>query len=226
MSVPGVFGFDTSLKSHIGGSFILMECLSRNAVVDLPYKVPMSKEHRISYSSEIARNQVSFPCCSLYHQKFALTMNQAELSSITFPKIGSLTRREDGTRDIGALSGLGGPFDTVSEYLEASADATIFHGLESLKEIYGEECGNRLEASILAFPRRLKKLAVIIPNRNHGPFALIHPDFAFWNVIVDDDYKVLGVTDEFAHSGPWEMVHFPACFMSTPAPIGSARMVR
>ena len=37
---------------------------------------------------------------------------------------------------------------------------------------------------------------------------------------MDDDYKVLGVIDwEFAHSGPWEMVHFPACFMPTPAPM-------
>lgn len=89
-----------------------------------------------------------------------------------------------------------------------------------MKAAYGEECSNQLEASILAFPPRLKKLAATIPIRNHGPFPLIHPDFALWNVVVDDDYKILGVIDwEFAHSGPWEMVHFPKCFMPAPAPM-------
>ena len=38
---------------------------------------------------------------------------------------------------------------------------------------------------------------------------------------MDDDYKVLGVIDwEYAQSGPWEMVHFPTCFMADPVPMG------
>lgn len=121
---------------------------------------------------------------------------------------------------MGPLPGLGGPFDTASEYLEAWADAAKFYGLEHMKAACGEERGKLLEASILAFPSRLKKLAATIPTRNHGPFPLIHPDFALWNVVVDDDYKILGIIDwEFAHSGPWEMVHPPLCFMLTPAPL-------
>lgn len=112
--------------------------------------------------------------------------------------------------------------------MEAWADAAEFRGLEDFKAIhrprygaqYGEEFASQLEASILAFPSELQKLTATIPIRNYGPFPLIHPDFACWNVVVDDYYKVLGVIDwEFAHSGPWEMVHFPACFMPTPAPM-------
>ena len=105
--------------------------------------------------------------------------------------------------------------------MEAWADAAYFGDLKDLEKTYGEEFGSQLKASILAFPHGLKKLAATIPIRNHGPFPLIHSDFAFWNVVVDDDYKVLGVIDwEFAHSGPWETVHFPSCYMPTPAPMG------
>ena len=124
-----------------------------------------------------------------------LTMIWAELSSTTFPKIGSLARREDGTWEIGPLPGLGGPFDTATEYLEAWADAAKFDDLERLEEMYGKEQGNRIKASIFAFPPGLANLAATIPVRNHGPFPLIHSDFALWNVVVDDNYKVLGVID-------------------------------
>ena len=104
--------------------------------------------------------------------------------------------------------------------MEAWADAAYFGDLKDLEKGYSEESASQLKASILAFPPRLKKLAATIPIRNHGPFPLIHSDFASWNVVVDDDYKVLGLIDwEFARSGPWETVHFPSCFMPTPAPM-------
>lgn len=155
------------------------------------------------------------------------------MSSLTFPKIGTLIRLQDGSYDIGPLPGLGGPFDTATEYLEAWAEAAQFPNLESVRESCvgaaggkavddkdTEERISRLEASILAFPSRLKKLAVNVPLRNNGPFPLIHSDFAPWNILVDDDYKVLGVIDwEFSHTGPWEMVHFFMGFMPTPAPM-------
>lgn len=83
-----------------------------------------------------------------------------------------------------------------------------------------EKLISQLETSILAFPARLRKLASTISIRNHGPFPLIHPGLASWNMVVDDDYKVFGVIDwEFVQSGPWEMVHFPTSFMPTPAPM-------
>ena len=72
-----------------------------------------------------------------------------------------------------------------------------------------------------AFPTRLKKLAATIPTRNSGPFPLVHVDFGFWNVVVDDDYKILGLIDwESAHIQPWERVRFPLCVEPSPAPMG------
>ena len=94
-------------------------------------------------------------------------------------------------------------------------------GLERLKELYGEENGKELDASMVAFPNKLKKLAATIPTRNSGPFPLIHVDFGFWNVVVDDDYKILGLIDwESAHVQPWESVRFPLCVGPSPAPMG------
>lgn len=155
------------------------------------------------------------------------------MSSLTFPRIGSIARLQDGTYDIGPLPGLGGPFDTATEYLEAWAEAAKFPNLElvrgnSIWQAGGkivdnrdtEEEINQLETSILAFPSRLMKLAANIPLRNNGPFPLVHSDFASWNVVVDDDFKIVGVIDwEYSHTGPWEMVHFAMGFMPTPAPM-------
>ena len=74
---------------------------------------------------------------------------------------------------------------------------------------------------MVAFPTRLKKLAATIPIRNNGPFPLIHVDFGFWNVVVDDDYKILGLIDwESAYVQPWERVTFPLCVGPGPAPMG------
>lgn len=96
----------------------------------------------------------------------------------------------------------------------------IFHGLEHLKTAYGEERSKKIEASVLAFPTRLKKLAPTIPNSSNGRFPLIYSNFALWKVVVDDDYKVLEVIDwESAHSGQLEIIHFPTRFIPSPSPM-------
>ena len=98
---------------------------------------------------------------------------------------------------------------------------TFAAGLEQLKALYGESSGKELESSIVAFPTRLKKLAATMASRNSGPFPLIHFYFGFWNVVMDDDYKILGVIDwEFAYPEPWETVQFPLCMGPSPAPMG------
>ena len=92
--------------------------------------------------------------------------------------------------------------------------------LEALCGDYSDE----IAAQIRDFPLRLKELAVNIPIRNHGPFPLFHPDYGYNNIIVDDDYKVLGVIDwENASTVPWEIVDFPLPLGITPVPIESPK---
>lgn len=129
-----------------------------------------------------------------------------------FPKIGAIIRCQDGTYDVGPLPGLGGPFDTVTEYLMAWAETAIFNDMEGADD--------EIKASIMAFPQKLKALAANIPARDHGPFPLVHDDFGHNNIVVDDDYNILGVIDwEHAGSMPWESVFFPLTLSLLPRPM-------
>ena len=81
-------------------------------------------------------------------------MFQTEMSSIMFPKIGAIFRAEDGNYDVGPLPGLGGPFNTATEYLRAWARNARFASLSHLP--YDKEgCGEYYEeivAQIEEFP--------------------------------------------------------------------------
>ena len=187
--VPDIYGYSAD-ADLIGAPFILMEALQGNAAVDLNDRL-IHPEHKTSFYRSLAEYQ-------------------AEMSSITFPKIGSPIRNPDGTYDVGPLPRLGGPFSTATEYLRAWAKHTPFYGgTDGLKEmcgIYGDE----ILSGVLAFPQGVSALAGRIAVRDHGPFPLIHPDFFHSNIIVDDNWKVLGVIDwEYAQSAPWEIVEFP-----------------
>ena len=74
----------------------------------------------------------------------------------------------------------------------------------------GEDSSGEMAASIDEFPSRIHNLAATIPLLNEGPFPLYHPDFSLANIIVNDNYKILGVIDwEDASTVPWDLVHSP-----------------
>lgn len=118
---------------------------------------------------------------------------------------------------MGPLPGVGGPFDTATEYLEAWAKTAKFPCMDRLRASCGED-SDKIEASIINFPLRVKELAGTMPIRNHGPFPLVHNDFGHNNMVVDDDWNVIGVIDwEHAWSAPWEVVDFPLGLRIAPA---------
>ena len=137
-----------------------------------------------------------------------------------FPKIGAITRSEDGTYDVGPLPKIGGPFDTVSDYLKAWAkEAKFAHSPNRIKELCGD-LGDEVAASTAQFPQLLAQLSDEVPIRNNGPFPLAHVDFGHNNIIVDDNYKVLGVIDwEHAFAAPWETIDFPLTLSKVPKPM-------
>lgn len=129
-----------------------------------------------------------------------------------FPKIGAIIRRQDGTYDLGPLPGLDGSFSTATEHLIAWAQAAGFPGIE--------EASDETKASIIELPRRLIALAANSPLRDLGPFPLVHDDFGHNNIVVDDNYNILGVIDwEHACSMPWESVFFPLTLSVIPRPM-------
>lgn len=58
-------------------------------------------------------------------------------------------------------------------------------------------------SQIVNFPPKVGELASDITAQDLGPFPLFHVDFGHNNIVVDDDYNVLGVIDwEHAYSVP------------------------
>jgi Phosphotransferase enzyme family len=54
------------------------------------------------------------------------------------------------------------------------------------------ECATRPNPN---FPKRIARIAQCISSQNSGPFALFHADFGDHNILVDDEYNVVGVID-------------------------------
>lgn len=126
--------------------------------------------------------------------------------------------KEDGTYQQGPIPGLGGPFDTATEFFEAWAQKVEF-GIsdEKLRAASGPYAAEIIP-SVSSFTDSIYKLAGRLSVRDHGPFPLCHGDFGHNNVIVDDRYHILGVIDwETAFAGPWELfADFPLTISSVP----------
>ena len=91
--------------------------------------------------------------------------------------------------------------------------------LDQVREICGEYF-EESAAQIANFPPRIEQLASKIAVRDQGPFPLFHADYGHHNIVVDDDYNVLGVIDwEHACSIPWECIYFPWTLSVVPAPM-------
>ena len=123
------------------------------------------------------------------------------------PKIGTIiSAREDGTYQQGPIPGLGGPFDTATDFFKAWAAKTGF-GMsdEKLRAASGPYAAE-IVPSVSSFTKSIDQLADKLSIRDKGPFPLCHGDFGHNNIIVDDEYHVLGVIDlESSFAGPWEI---------------------
>lgn len=146
---------------------------------------------------------------------------QVAMSSIRFPKIGMITKREDGSYDIDAIPDLGGPFTTATEYFAAWADTVTFPMSETdMRACLPPHLEDEVIASIQHFPDQLKENLSKIIIRNEGPFPLYHPDFLHSNIIIDGNYKILSIIDwEHAGTVPWEVVEFPLFLYTVPPPM-------
>lgn len=133
--------------------------------------------------------------------------------------IGTIQRiNEDGTIQQGPIPGLGGPFATATEFFQTwCAKATFGLSNDRLHDSCGPYAA-QLVPSIESFPKKLAMMASRLSNFDKGPFPLIHGDFGHNNIIVDDDYQIIGVIDwEEAFAAPWEIAgDFPLTLSTVP----------
>lgn len=197
--VPKIYALEARKHVDVGSSFMLMECLRGNVGLDLGMDIPA--QHRDAFLGELARVHV-------------------KLAAILLPKIGKIVGRDvDGSYVQGPIPGVGGPFDTATEYFSAWAAKASFGLTEKrLREVSGTYA-DQIVPSVASFPASVARLASLLSVKDHGPFPLCHGDFGHNNTVVDDDYRILGVIDwEAAFAGPWELfATYPLSLRMVPA---------
>ncbi|KAJ5544074.1 hypothetical protein N7494_005353 [Penicillium frequentans] len=184
--VPRVHVAELDTENIVKAQFMLMDCLRGNVGIDLSMEVP-----------------------NFYKRCVFLKMAeiQINLSRVRLPKIGTILRlNEDGSFEQGPIPGIGGPFETATEFFQAWAVKVEFGISEAkLREAAGS-LADELSISASSFMSSVATLAGKISVQDNGPFPLCHGDFGHNNMIFDDNYKLLGVIDwEAAYAGPWEM---------------------
>lgn len=141
------------------------------------------------------------------------------MSRVQLPKIGTILRQnEDGSFDQGPIPGIGGPFETATEFFQAWASKVEFGISEAkLREAAGS-FADELSVSASSFSSLMKAFAGNLCAQDKGPFPLCHGDLGHNNMVFDDEYNLLGVIDwEAAYAAPWELFgEFPLTLSTIP----------
>jgi hypothetical protein len=143
------------------------------------------------------------------------------MSNIRFPKIGMIIKNADGSYDVDAIPGLGGPFETAAEYFAAWGKTVKFPSRETdIRSRLPYHLQDEMLASIGDFPGQIEENRHKFLVKNEGPFPLCHRDFRHSNVIIDSNYNILSVIDwDNAGTVPWEVVEFPLFLDALPPPL-------
>lgn len=111
---------------------------------------------------------------------------QAEVATFTFNKIGSLYYSEETSRfSIGPDLETGrGPWDSASHYYQDLADVRLKRALKRLRN-----------KPSFALPLLLSHLLSHRGAEPAGPFTLVNRDFGAHNILVDEDFNIVGIVD-------------------------------
>ncbi|CAG8076104.1 unnamed protein product [Penicillium salamii] len=159
--VPRVFAYEFDENNSARAAFILMELLPGSVAIDAlgGYEVHrgvIPKEHRAKFYDSVAKCHV-------------------QLTSLRLPKIGTIIRNREGGYECGPLPGIGGPFDTATEFFEAWADSVKFKwDKEAITHMMQRSLipAERMVSIIENFPSQMKAMASRLPLCNEGPFPL------------------------------------------------------
>ncbi|KAJ5249537.1 hypothetical protein N7524_011853 [Penicillium chrysogenum] len=200
LPVPRVFTYEVDENNPVCVAFILMELLSGSVAIDAlggydVHRGVIPKEYRQTFYYSVAKCHV-------------------QLTSLRLPKIGTIVRNRDGGYECGPLPGIGGPFDTATEFFEAWANNVKFKwDKETIACMMqrGPISAEQMNAIIENFPSQIKAIASRLSVCNDGPFPLAHDDFLHSNIMVDESsFDVTGIIDwEGAFTVPYELVAFP-----------------
>jgi hypothetical protein len=138
------------------------------------------------------------------------------MTSVRFPKIGTIVKCEDGSYDIGPFPDIGGPFETTAAFFTAwAAHAKFPKSRVEVQRGVNNGMMSELLSSIEEFPVKVKATAGRFSSC--PPYPVWHPDLLHSNIVVGNRYNILGVIDwEGACTVPWELVEFPLFLETVP----------
>ncbi|KAF1934506.1 hypothetical protein EJ02DRAFT_363555, partial [Clathrospora elynae] len=193
--VPEIIGYDAEYDNKVGVAFMILEFIPADTAMD-------------SFGGWLAhKGQIPSNLKPDFH--VAMADIQVDMASVRFPKIGSIVKLSDGTYSVGAIPGIGGPFDTAAEFFCSWAKTCKFPFDEStIRERTTLEVGDEIIKSINDFPLQLQEFAKHFPFQS-GPFPIFHTDLKISNILVDYGCRIQSVIDwEDAIVAPWEVVEF------------------
>ncbi|KAI0486557.1 kinase-like domain-containing protein [Xylaria cf. heliscus] len=175
--VPELFVYDHDPSNKVGAPYMLIEYIHGSTANDL---------------RSIQNSGPSMFGTPEQDEKFRRQMAkiQAQLLAFKFPKIGSLYYDED-TEDfyIGPEIDTGkGPWTSSADYYR---DITDF----LLKQAAARQHIKPERATYFCVPVLLNHLMSIHSKDNSGPYSLINRDFGPHNVLVDNDFSIVGMID-------------------------------
>ncbi|KAI1080869.1 hypothetical protein F5B20DRAFT_579688 [Whalleya microplaca] len=176
--VPEVFAYDFDSSNEVGMPYLIMEYIHGTTAIDLA----KFKDHGPGLYGTVEQDQK-------FREQMARV--QAEVLSFKFPEIGSLCYSEDTSSFfIGPDIQTGrGPWKSSTEYYRDLTDHLLKNTVSCLNE------KNRKETPCLTLPMLLNHLMNLYSEERDGPFRLNNSDFGAHNVLVDDDFNIVGVVD-------------------------------
>jgi hypothetical protein len=132
------------------------------------------------------------------------------MAGICLGKIGSLILKPNGTIDIGPLPasfGFRGPFSSPIDYfLSWAANAKFKNSAFLLRGPNENPALEALKHEVECFPTRLASTLKERPPASCISYPIVHKDFLIHNILLDEEYNVVGVIDwENAHSAPFDV---------------------
>jgi hypothetical protein len=175
MLVPEVFAHDLSVDNIVGAPYILMSYIHGTVAAELQeargckqgvFGTP-EQDHR--FWSQMAKYQVQF-------------------AALTFDKIGAL-RQIDGQISVGPETETGeGPWDTPMEYYTVIAHYR-------LKVAQSDAEMEVRQSDSFSLPLKFPQLMQLYESSSTGPYSLANRDLGAHNVLVDEEFNIVGLID-------------------------------
>ena len=200
--VPEVFGHDLSAYNIVGAPYILMSYIHGTVASEWT----AARECGAGVFGTPEQNE------GFWQQMASI---QVQLASLTFDQIGSLRQGQDQEHfTIGSEIETGeGPWDTPEQYYSA----LVRHKLQvAEKDADPEVC----ESESFSLPHKFAELMSLYGASHTGPYSLVNRDFGAHNVLVDEEYKIVGLIDlDGVMAAPAEVVAQFPLYMGLDRPI-------